>query len=72
VSYWKSTGIAEPGGLITEREFQIWVDWLVKAGELKEGQIRLEDVYTNEFNPYANGKAAAAGAGATPAKGPAS
>jgi len=53
VKFWKSTGIAGPGGLIRERELQIWLDWLVKDGELRPGQLKLGDVYTNAFNPYA-------------------
>ncbi|MEL4024808.1 ABC transporter substrate-binding protein [Lysinibacillus endophyticus] len=53
LKYWKSTGIAEEGGVIAEKEFQVWIDWLVKSGEIKEGQVKVEDLYTNEFNPYA-------------------
>lgn len=55
VGYWKSTGIAGPGGVITDREIQIWLDWLTRNGELDEGALAASDVYTNEFNPYANG-----------------
>jgi ABC-type nitrate/sulfonate/bicarbonate transport system substrate-binding protein len=53
VQYWQSTGIAEPGGAIAEREFQIWIDWLVKEGELQPGQLKAGDLYTNTFNPLA-------------------
>lgn len=53
LKYWKSTGIVEKGGKITEREFQVWNDWLVKNGELQKGQVKSEDLYTNEYNPYA-------------------
>lgn len=52
IQFWKSTGIAGKGGLIQENEFKVWVDWLKKNGELKEGQVKLNDLYTNEFNPY--------------------
>ena len=52
VKFFKSTGIAEEGGMITDDEYQIWIDWLVNNGELKEGQIKPTDLYTNEFNPY--------------------
>ncbi|GAA3991046.1 ABC transporter substrate-binding protein [Thermobifida alba] len=55
IQYWKSDGVAGPGGVIAEREFSVWHDWLVRNGELAEGRIALADVYTNEFNPYANG-----------------
>ena len=53
LKYWKSTGIAEDGGVIAAKEFQVWIDWLVQSGELKEGQVKQEDLYTNEYNPYA-------------------
>lgn len=53
LKYWKSVGIAEEGGQIAEKEFQVWIDWLVNSGELKEGQVKAEDLYTNEFNPFA-------------------
>ncbi|QHW31033.1 ABC transporter substrate-binding protein [Paenibacillus rhizovicinus] len=53
VQFWKSTGVAGKGGLIADQEFQTWIDWLVKEGTLKEGQLQAKDLYTNEFNPYA-------------------
>lgn len=53
LKYWKGTGIAEKGGVITPQEYDVWIKWLVKNGELKEGQIKPEDLYTNEYNPYA-------------------
>ncbi|HTU59438.1 MAG TPA: ABC transporter substrate-binding protein, partial [Polyangiales bacterium] len=37
VQYWKSTGIAGTGGQLHDRELQMWIDWLVKDGELKPG-----------------------------------
>jgi ABC-type nitrate/sulfonate/bicarbonate transport system substrate-binding protein len=52
LQYWKSTGIAAKGGVIQEKEFKVWVDWLKKNGELKDGQLKLDDLYTNEFNPF--------------------
>jgi ABC-type nitrate/sulfonate/bicarbonate transport system substrate-binding protein len=52
IQFWKSTGIAAKGGIIQEKEFKIWVDWLKKNGEFKEGQVKVKDLYTNEFNPY--------------------
>lgn len=53
VKFWKSTGIAEKGGVITDSEYSVWIDWLVKNGELEEGEISPVELYTNEFNPYA-------------------
>ncbi|WP_016932380.1 ABC transporter substrate-binding protein [Rhodococcus sp. R1101] len=55
VEYWRSPGVAGPGGVITDQEIRTWIDWLTRNGELDEGQIDLDDVFTNEFNPYANG-----------------
>ncbi|MEU8247811.1 ABC transporter substrate-binding protein [Nonomuraea sp. NPDC048916] len=57
VRYWKSTGIAGQGGVIADKEFQTWIDWLRREGELQPGQVRLTDLFTNEFNPYAKGHA---------------
>ena len=38
------------------REIQVWIDWLVKDGLLKPGQIKASDIYTNEFNFYRTGQ----------------
>ena len=32
VKYWRTTGVAGKGGLISEREFQTWLDWLTCSG----------------------------------------
>ncbi|GII92536.1 ABC transporter substrate-binding protein [Sinosporangium siamense] len=53
VGFWKSTGIAAPGGVIAEKEFQTWIDWLEREGELTPGQVKASDVYTNAYNPLA-------------------
>lgn len=53
LKFWKSTGISEEGGVITPSEYDVWIDWLVANGELKKGQVKPEDLYTNEYNPYA-------------------
>jgi len=52
LKYWKSTGVSGKGGLNTDKEIQLWIDWLVKEGKLKQGQIKPSDIYTNGFNPY--------------------
>jgi ABC-type nitrate/sulfonate/bicarbonate transport system substrate-binding protein len=56
LQYWKSTGVAGTGGLINDREFQTWIDWLRGDGELKQSP-KPSDLYTNEFNPYRPGGA---------------
>jgi len=60
LKYWKSFGVAGKGGVIEDREFQIWLDWMVKDGGLKPGQLSARDLYDNGFNPFAAEAAAAA------------
>ncbi|MEV0151309.1 MULTISPECIES: ABC transporter substrate-binding protein [unclassified Nonomuraea] len=55
VTFWKSTGIAGKGGVIADKEFRTWIDWLTREGEIRPGQVKPSDLYTNEFNPYAHG-----------------
>ena len=47
--YWRSATVASQGGRISDKEFQVWIDWMVKDGQLKAGQIKASDLYTNEF-----------------------
>ena len=58
--YWKSFGVAGKGGVIADREFQIWLDWMVKDGSLKPGQLSRADLYDNAFNPFASEAGASA------------
>ncbi|MDR0702121.1 MAG: ABC transporter substrate-binding protein [Azoarcus sp.] len=54
VEFWTGLGLENsPHGLLDDKDFQIWVDWLVKDGQLQPGQVDLRKVYTNAFNPYA-------------------
>lgn len=53
VKYWKSYGVAGKGGVMAEREFRVWLDWMVKDGTLKPGQLSDSDVYDNRLNPFA-------------------
>jgi len=53
VRYWQSPGIATERGLIEDRDYQLWIDWLVRDGQLKPGQLKPRDIYTNEFQPPA-------------------
>lgn len=52
LQYWKSTSIAGKGGIIREEEFEIWRQWLESSGDDKAGNVKIEDLYTNEFNPF--------------------
>ncbi len=40
--------------LLNDQDIQLYIDWQVKYGKLKEGVIKPSDVYTNKFNPYYN------------------
>ncbi|MFD7264010.1 ABC transporter substrate-binding protein [Streptomyces sp. NPDC059874] len=55
LQYWRSYGVAETGGKIADKEFQLWLDWLGDRGEIKKGQLKPSDLYTNEFNGYGKG-----------------
>ncbi len=54
--YWKSWGVADKGGVITDRELQLWIDWLGGRGDIAKGSVHAGDLYTNEYNPYAKGQ----------------
>jgi len=50
VKYWRSYGVASRQGRIEDKDFSVWVDWMVRVGELRRGQLSLGAVYTNELN----------------------
>ncbi len=52
IKYWKSAGIAGPGGVISDREFTTWLDRLIAEGVVAPHSINVGSLYTNEFNPY--------------------
>ncbi|MGW1895144.1 ABC transporter substrate-binding protein [Streptomyces sp. NPDC002004] len=64
LKYWQSYGVADTAGRINGKDLQLWIDWLVKRGDIQKGQVTLSDLYTNEFN--------AAGKGGTRPSSPAS
>jgi ABC-type nitrate/sulfonate/bicarbonate transport system substrate-binding protein len=53
VQLFKGHGIPTVGGWLRDEDFTIWLDWLETAGELRGGELELDDIFTNEFNPYA-------------------
>ncbi|WP_344538848.1 ABC transporter substrate-binding protein [Actinomadura fulvescens] len=59
LKYWKSWGVAGKGGVITDKEFSVWATWLEQQGQIPKGEVKVPDLYTNEFNPYADGGARA-------------
>jgi hypothetical protein len=40
-------------GLLTSKDFQIWLDWMVKDGQLGAGQVSASEVFSNRLNPFA-------------------
>jgi hypothetical protein len=36
---------------LRDRDFQMWIDWLTKDGQLKPGAFTAGDTYTNAFQP---------------------
>ncbi|WP_245329437.1 hypothetical protein [Bradyrhizobium canariense] len=60
IKYWKSTGVASKGGVISDAEIQVWIDWLEKDGLFKSAQVKASDTYTNAFNFFRPGKTAEA------------
>lgn len=56
LQFWRGTGVSTEGGVLRDEDFTLWLDWLEAAGEVEPGSVDLEDVYTNEFNPYADGE----------------
>ncbi|MGW1887033.1 ABC transporter substrate-binding protein [Streptomyces sp. NPDC001970] len=55
LKYWRSYGVAETAGRITDEQFQLWIDWLGERGDIAKGRITASDLYTNEFNAYGKG-----------------
>jgi ABC-type nitrate/sulfonate/bicarbonate transport system substrate-binding protein len=50
LKYWKSWGVADKGGRVSERELSMWVDWLAGRGELANQKVDISSLYTNKFN----------------------
>ncbi|MFD0689288.1 ABC transporter substrate-binding protein [Actinomadura fibrosa] len=53
LKYFKSYGVAGRGGVIAEKEFTTWITWLEQQGQIPKGKVKVGDLYTNRFNPYA-------------------
>lgn len=53
IDSWQPSHAEKTAGLIRAAEFQIWIDWLVRDGQLERGRVHAADLYTNELNPYA-------------------
>lgn len=59
LKYFKSWGVAGKGGLIADKELQIWIDWLSQRGDIQPGQVTTARLYTNDFNGIEQAPAAA-------------
>jgi ABC-type nitrate/sulfonate/bicarbonate transport system substrate-binding protein len=53
LALWQGTGVSTSGGLIQDKDFTLWLDWLEKSGEVETGSIEPGEIYTNEYNSYA-------------------
>jgi ABC-type nitrate/sulfonate/bicarbonate transport system substrate-binding protein len=49
VEHWSGNGVSAPHGRLEDRDFQVWIDWLVRDKQIAPGQIRSSDIYTNEY-----------------------
>lgn len=54
LKYWLSVGIPSKGGVMSGKDFSRWESWLKDTGALT-GSLDVSKLYTNQFNPYANG-----------------
>jgi ABC-type nitrate/sulfonate/bicarbonate transport system substrate-binding protein len=52
LQYWRSYGVAGRGGVIAEKEFTTWIDWLEQQGQIPKGKVKARDIYTNRFNSH--------------------
>ena len=52
LALWKGTGVATHAGLIRDKDFDLWLDWLKSRGDVKTDSLKASDIYTNKFNPY--------------------
>ncbi|MDB4988918.1 MAG: transport system substrate-binding protein, partial [Myxococcaceae bacterium] len=49
VQHWTGNGVSSPHGRLQDRDFELWLDWLVRDGQLTPGQIKAADIYTNAY-----------------------
>jgi ABC-type nitrate/sulfonate/bicarbonate transport system substrate-binding protein len=49
--YWKAPYLRNYG-LLQDSDIQFWLDWFIREGKLKVGELKPSDIYTNAFNPY--------------------
>jgi ABC-type nitrate/sulfonate/bicarbonate transport system substrate-binding protein len=49
--YYEATSWTPNFPFIADKDLQWWIDRFVASGQLKPGQVKPSDIYTNEFNP---------------------
>lgn len=54
--FFKSPGVSAKGGVLTDEDFGVWLTTLEEDGTIEKGAVDVADVYTNEFNPFADAK----------------
>lgn len=51
--HWHSVGIRSRGGVLSDEDMLLWVDWLVAEGELDRGKVKdVAALYTSELHPF--------------------
>lgn len=50
---WAGNGVATRGGVLDDKDFEIWLDWLDAEGEVDADSLDISEIFTNELNPYA-------------------
>lgn len=48
--YWRTTNVASKGGILSDKDFQVWIDWMVKDKQIAPDQIKARDLYTTAFH----------------------
>lgn len=51
VRYWTGSTVAPARGALRDEDFERWISWLIRDGELTPGQVQPSDVYTNALQP---------------------
>jgi ABC-type nitrate/sulfonate/bicarbonate transport system substrate-binding protein len=49
--YWKGPYLRNHG-LLQDSDIQFWLEWFLREGKIKKGDLKPSDIYTNAFNPY--------------------
>jgi ABC-type nitrate/sulfonate/bicarbonate transport system substrate-binding protein len=55
LKYWKSVGVASPGGVISDADYEMWRGWLEESGIVAPGTLKPSSVYTNSLNALVPG-----------------